>query len=327
MESDRAPSPASAGMPGEAAFMALVQQQLQTWQLLYEPTASQQCINMLDERVRGPVWSAYRAVRATFKDGRRPDFKAVKETYLSCAPEEVSDKILEELGKFFSDAALESALAAMDDTAADHDVGERLLTPSNALQPSTRGNLSVLTNAASGNVLTNAASGACMKAGASTHVSGATCTLPATLSRPAGKAVAGARRGQAQRWIYNGVFRWEHGAVSGQPLREDEIMAEARKAGLSGSAGTRQPEPAQRRGTPSASEATKKGKAKAKSTLRAERPERLKHLREQWVCSLCPLVVRNEKVGITSNLAKHYREDHKDGINPDLVEEQDEVAS
>ncbi|KAK0520988.1 hypothetical protein OC835_007031 [Tilletia horrida] len=317
MESDRAPSPASAGMPGEAAFMALVQQQLQTWQLLYEPTASQQCINMLDERVRGPVWSAYRAVRATFKDGKRPDFQAVKETYLSCAPEDVSDKILEELGKFFSDAALESALAAMDDTAADLDVRERLPTPSNALQPSTRDNL---------DVLTHATSGACMKGGASTHVFGATDALPATLSRPAGKAVAGARRGQAQRWIYNGVFRWEHGAVSGQPLREDEIMAEARKAGLFGSAGTRQPEPARRRGTPSASDATKKVKAKGKSTPRAERPERLKHLREQWVCSLCPLVVRNEKVGITSNLSKHYREDHKDGLNPDLVEEQDEVA-
>ncbi|KAK0530937.1 Histone cluster 1 [Tilletia horrida] len=297
-------APSQAGMPDVSTVMAAMQEHMLTWQQHYEPTASQDCIDMLDERVRGPVYSAYVAVCATVTTGEKPDFNAIKLKYLNHAPGQVGQKILDEFGKFFSDVAFARAMDALASPAA--------LAPASVLGNSTRDNLDVLANTAS----VRSKSGEDVPSAAP----GAAGTWPATISRPALKAVAAARLGHTQRWVYNGVFRWANGAISGLPLREEDVLAEAHRAGLD------RPAPGQRGTTPSISTVKTKRATKGKTITHATRPERLKHLREQWVCSLCPSIVRNEKVGVTSNLAKHYRECHKDVGDSDLIDDDGEDA-
>ncbi|KAK0562513.1 hypothetical protein OC844_002662 [Tilletia horrida] len=79
--------------------------------------------------------------------------------------------------------------------------------------------------------------------------------------------------GKLLQWRYGGVYRWAKGVVDGVALTMSDIQAEEEA---------------------SASRADDK-LAKA---------ERYAHLRERWSCALCG-VLRYERIGRTSNLAKH----------------------
>ncbi|KAK0521637.1 hypothetical protein OC842_006717 [Tilletia horrida] len=79
--------------------------------------------------------------------------------------------------------------------------------------------------------------------------------------------------GDPPQWRYSGVFRWAKGAVDGAALTLAEIESEQETSG------------------------ERQGKTVSKV-------ERLRHLRERWVCNGCG-VLRYERVGRTANLSKH----------------------